>query len=468
MMLHLPLRGLRPLAAAAVLTAAALTQAPLTIGNLCVLRVGDGLAPLTSASTATFVDEYTPAGVLVQSFPMPTAVSGLNQPLTNSGTATSEGFLNVSTNGVYVTLIGYGTAPGLASVPSTTSAAVPRVIGRIDLAGVVDTSTALTGTYDGGNPRAVASDDGQRFWTSGTSTGSGGMRFVASLGATTSLGLNAGAPTNCRVATIYNGQLHTTSASGAFQGVCTVGSGLPTTGSQAIAVLPGFPTAAGPSNYDHFFADPTTLYVADDRTNGSGGIQKWTLAAGVWTLQYTLALAANSGCRGVSGFKQNGATTLWATANTAALTQIVSGIDTGPGSPLTVLASAPTNTAFRGIRFLAAPTTLLRIPATCGAADIIAAGNAQIGTDVHTTVLNPLGFPFVGYGLTLLNVPFCNCTIVHEFTLLVGGASQTLSLPNNPALFGVGIFIQGLDFLAPGGCPDPTFTLTDGYGFQIQ
>ena len=118
--------------------------------------------------------------------------------------------------------------------------------------------------------------------------------------------------------------------------------------------------------------------------------------------------------------------------------------------------------------FLAAPSTLQRIPATCGAADIIATGNGQIGTDVTTTVLNPLGFPFVGYGVVQLNVPFCNCTIVHDFTLLVGGPSHTLSLPNNPTLIGIVVYSQGLDFLAPGGCPDPTFTLTDGYAFQVQ
>lgn len=467
-MIHLVLHGLRPLLAAAALTAVGLSQSPLTVGNLYVVRVGDGAATLTSASTATFVDEYTPAGALVQSIPMPTAVSGANQPLTNSGTATSEGFLNVSANGLYLTLVGYGTAPGLASVPSTTSTAVARVIGRIDLAGTVDTSTALIATYDGGNPRAAVSDDGQRFWTSGTGASNAGMRFVAGIGSTTSLGLNAGNPTNCRVATIYNGQLFTTSASLVYQGVCAVGTGLPTTGAQTIGLLNGFPVATGPSSYDHFFADLNTLWVADDRTNGNGGLQKWTQAGGVWTLQYTLALAANSGCRGVSGFVQGGVTTLWATANTGNLTQIVTGIDAGPGSPLTVIASAATNTALRGIRHLAAPSTLQRFPVACGAADIIATGNGQIGTSVITTVLNPLGFPFIGYGLTQLLVPFCNCTVAHDFTVLAGGPSHTLSIPNNAGLIGIAIYIQGLDFLAPGGCANPMLTLTDGYSFVIQ
>src|SRR5262245_1361667 len=90
-------------------------QVPLTFGNLVVVRVGTGSGALTSASTATFLDEYTPGGVLVQSIAMPTVATGLHQPCTNSGTATSEGFLSISTNGVYLLLGGYGVGPGTAS-----------------------------------------------------------------------------------------------------------------------------------------------------------------------------------------------------------------------------------------------------------------------------------------------------------------------------------------------------------------
>jgi hypothetical protein len=83
-------------------------------------------------------------------------------------------------------------------------------------------------------------------------------------------------------------------------------------------------------------------------------------------------------------------------------------------------------------------------------------------------VLNPVGFGFIGYGLTPLGVPFCNCTIGHDYVLLLLGPSSTLSVPYNSALYGTQIFMQGLDFLAPGGCPDPMFTLSDTYGFMIQ
>jgi hypothetical protein len=458
---------LLPLASLA-LAALGAAQGPLTYGNVVVVRVGDGSAPLTNASTPTFLDEYTPAGAFVQSIPLPTAVSGLNQPCTNSGTATSEGFLNVSTNGFYLLVGGYGVAPGTASVAASTNPPVPRVIARVDVLGQVDTTTALGDAYSTRNIRSVASDNGNRFWMTGSSEG---IRHVANLGDTTSLAISL-TPLNNRVVNIYNGQLYCTASSAGFFGVASVGTGLPTGTGQVSTTLNGFPLAAGPSAYDYFFANPNTLYVADD---GGGtlppnppGIQKWTQSGGLWTMQYVMALGPATGCRGLTGFVQNGVTTLWATANSATSTQLVRVVDTGPGSVVTSIATPAPNTAFRGVRHLALPSTLQRFPHSCGAADIIATGNGQIGTDVITTILNPVGFGFIGYGVTAIGFPFCNCTIAHEFSLLLLGPSHTLSLPFNPTFIGIPLFIQGLDFLAPGGCPDPMFTLTDSYAFVVQ
>lgn len=478
------------LALAAVLAPAALAQAPLTIGNVVLVRVGDGTAALTANAAPIFLDEYTTTGLLVQSIPLPTSTSGSNRAITVRGSATSEGYLNVSTNGLYLLLTGYDATVGTPTLltEGSPAATTNRVIARIDLGATVDTSTALTDAYDGanngtmnttqGNIRAAVSDDGQRFWTSGTGSGpSSGMRFIANLGDTTSLALNAGNPTNCRIAGIYDSQLYTTSASTVYLGPCTVGTGLPTSPGQTITLLPGFPTTGGTaasSAYDFFFADPDTVYVADDNSIGSsvGGISKWTFSGTAWSRQYRLLLAPDTGCRGLTGFVRNGVTTLWATVNTtpagSAQTQFVTVTDTGPLSVVTSLATSPTNTAFRGVRYLAKPTTVSRLPASCGAADIKVNGNAEIGTGVRTTVLGPLGFPLVGYGLTALGIPFCNCTVVHDFSVLIGGPSHTLSIPNNPTLVGIAIYIQGVDFLAPGGCPNPLLTLTDGFSFTIQ
>lgn len=469
---------IRQLFVLSAFTAAALAQQPFTIGNLVVVRVGDGTAPLTNASTATFLDEYTPAGVLVQTLAMPTTASGANQPFTNSGTATSEGFLNVSQNGVYLTLAGYAAAPGTAAIATSPASVVARVIARVDIGGVVDTTTTITDGYNGvpavpptttttnGNPRSAVSVDGLSYWCSGTgATANAGVRYVQH-GANTSLGLNAGGPTNVRVAGIYNGQLYATSASTVYQSVCAVGTGLPTTSGQPVSVLPGLPAASGPSAYDFWFADPQTLYIADDRATaggGGGGVQKWTNVNGTWALQYILQPA--TGCRGVTGRRVNGVTTVYATASNG---QLVSFVDNGAGSPATVLATAPANTAFRGVRFLSKPTTLSRLPASCGAAGIQATGTGEVGTDVITTITGAQGIPFVGYGVTLFGLPFCGCTIVHDYLVLLPTTQSTLAIPNNPALLAVSLYIQGLDLGGLGGCPNPVFTLTDGYSFTIQ
>ena len=274
----------------------AASAAPFTSGNLVTSRVGTvGGATLTNAANAVILDEYSLTGALVQSVALPTAASGGNQPFALSGTASSEGQLNLSTDGRYLVIGGYGAIPGAIGVVASAAA---RVIARIDMAGNIDTTTAVTDAYLANNMRGVASVDGSAFWTSGTATGTtGGVRYIASLGATTSTAVTApGLPTNTRHINIFNGQLYVSSSSGAVFGLATVGTGLPTASGTVITALAGFPTATGPSSYDFvvinnadFGQGPTTVaYVADDRTTASGGVQKWVLSAGTWTLADTI------------------------------------------------------------------------------------------------------------------------------------------------------------------------------------
>lgn len=478
--------------------AAAAAQSPFTIGNLVVARLGDGTTALSSATAPVFLDEYTPAGVLVQSIALPTTPSGNNRQFTIRGSAASEGALNLSGNGVYLMLAGYDAPVGsaLALTEQAPASTTNRVVARIDLSGQIDTSTALTDAYNGsatvqGNIRGAASDDGTRFWLSGTgASGSAGVRYVAAVGDTTSLTLQAGAPTNTRVVGIYDSQLYTTSASTVYLGVVKIGDGLPVTGNQTATLLQGFPTTGGTaasSAYDFFFADANTLYVADDNAVNStiGGINKWTFdaATGTWTRQYRLQLGgagAQTAARSLTGFVQNGVTTLYAVCNTsgAATTTLVSVVDTGPASTVNSLIVSPINTAFRGVRRLSKPSTVQRFPAACGAAGIKMNGNAEVGTDVRTTILNPVGFPFLGYGFTQIGLPVipnCLCTLGHEFSFLLStplppaAAANTLSIPNDPNLIGLAILAQGLDLFAPGGCTTPLdFTLTDYFRFVIQ
>src|SRR5262249_7862810 len=156
--------------------AAPAVAATFTPGDIVVYRVGTGSGSLTNTGNAVFLDEFSPAGALVQSIAIPATAAGSNKPLIASGTATSEGLLSRSADGRYLVLTGYGTTVGGAtSLSGTTATAVPRVVGRVDSAGAVDTSTALTDFASGNNPRSATSNDGAEFWVAG---GAGGVRYA--------------------------------------------------------------------------------------------------------------------------------------------------------------------------------------------------------------------------------------------------------------------------------------------------
>jgi hypothetical protein len=333
------------------------TTAAFTAGNLVVYRVGDGSAALSSSATPIFLDEFTPTGTLVQSIPMPTTVIGANRILTAAGSSTSEGYITLSPNNQYLWIGGYDAAPGTATVAS--AASTNRTIGRVDASGTVNTSTYFTEVN--GNIRGVTgASNGTDIWAT---TSSGGVRYLPFGNATTSTQLST-TPTNTRAINIFGGNLYITAASGAYDGVAQVGTGLPTTSGQTTTALNGFPTATGPSSYA-FAMKPSgdVLYVADDRTTGAGGIQKWTLSAGTWTLQYTLAVNATTGARGLTVNWNTPNPTIYATANNSSGNTLVSVVDQGsaPGT-FTTLATAVTNTQFRGVTFT--PGTILPLNLT--------------------------------------------------------------------------------------------------------
>ncbi|MBS1723071.1 MAG: hypothetical protein JSS66_08990 [Armatimonadetes bacterium] len=352
------------LALASVLTASAFA-APFTPGNIVISRVGDGSGALTSAATAVFLDEYTPAGVLVQSVAMPIVDNGNNQMLTSSGTATSEGYISRSTDGNFIVIAGYDAAVGTAAVAGTASATINRVVGRVAADGTVDTTTAFD-AFNTNNPRSVASVDGTAFWLGGAGSGSGvsatgGARYVL-FGPGNTTTLLTSDVTNMRNVKILGGQLYYSSMSGAFRGVNTVGVGLPTTSGQTTTLLPGFdPSTTSPqSTYDYAFGDANTLYVADDRAVG-GGLQKWTFDGSVWTLQYTIpsGVPANDGIRGLIVVPDQNGNVIYATTDQASGNNLVTLTDSGSGSTFTVLATAPALTRFRGLCFTPAASDTL-------------------------------------------------------------------------------------------------------------
>jgi beta-lactamase superfamily II metal-dependent hydrolase len=326
--------------------------AAFTPGNIVVYRIGTGAAAITAAAQAVFLDEYTPGGTLVQSIALPTAAALPQRALTTNGTSTAEGLMTRSADGAYLMLPGYDAAPG-TTVPV---AGVNRVVGRVDSLGNVDTSTTEAGTA--GNMRGAASTNGTVIWLTTSAAGIRATTF-GSTAAATQLSTTV---TNIRAASVFGGQLYISSASGTFQGISTPGNGTPTTSGQTTVGLPGFPTAAGPSPYEFFFADLDatvagldTIYLADDRATGSGGgLQKWTFDGTTWTLRGTLTTGLTNGLRGLAGTVSGSNVTLYATDAAASLNKIVTVTDTSgaaaaPTGTFTTVATAGTNKLFRGI-----------------------------------------------------------------------------------------------------------------------
>lgn len=338
------------------------SQAAFTAGNIVVYRIGTGAAALSSAATQVFLDEYNPtAGALVQTIPLPTSNNGANLALTASGTATSEGLITLSADGRYILAPGYNAAPGTASVASTTSTAVPRVVARIDGAGNVDTTTGFTDAYSANNIRSAASVDGSAIYTGGTGTTTFGGVHYGTLGSTTSTQIES-TPLNIRNVAIFGGQLYLSASSTPFLGIATVGTGTPTTSGQTVTQITPTYGTGNPSPYQFFFADLTssvagvdTLYVADDRTTANGGgIAKFSLVGGSWVLNNIYAGTGTVGARGLTGVVSGSNVTLYATTTETSANRLISITDTSGyngtlSGTATTVATATTNTVFRGV-----------------------------------------------------------------------------------------------------------------------
>ncbi|MBF9220950.1 T9SS type A sorting domain-containing protein [Hymenobacter ruricola] len=438
------------------------SAAPFTPGNLVVLRVGDGAASLTSAATPAYLQEYTPAGVLVQTIPLPTATSGNNRSLTVAGSSSTDGGMTRSANGAYLVLAGYDAAPGTAAVagldPST---GANRIVGRVAADGTVDTSTRLTDAT--GNLRSAATVDGSSFYTSGSS---GGVRYVPYANAGASVVIS-GTPSNLRYVNTFGGNLYVSSGSSPYIGLSQVGTGLPTTSGQTTTLLPGMQgttsTTAGISPLAFYFADLSTtvpgldvVYVADDgATATGGGIQKWSLVGSTWTLNGTITNATP--IRGLDG-QTTGTTVSMVAAGNGGLYVLSdnAGYNAAPSTTAVPapIATAASMTAFRGATFA---------PVAAAAAPTIASFTPTNGGPGATVTIT--GTNFTGAtAVTLNGVAITGYTVVNAttitFTVPTTATSGTIAV-TTPG--GTATSTGTFTFNAPATAPTITsFTPTSG------
>jgi hypothetical protein len=329
-----------------------------TPGDLVVSTYGtSGSSTGDQAPTPISLIEYsTNGGALILSDTLPTTdgVGGsANDGVVGEYGSNSEGNIQLSGNGQYLTLAGYsasaaaaginastntansthfaiGTAfgPSTVSLAQSTDSNVPRLAIMVDANGNVNSSTVLNDLYNTNNPRAVYSANGSSFYISGQGDGGTSNQgiFFGPTGLNTVTTSNTPTPIytakNTRFVTGYNGNLFFSldTSLTSFPGIYEY-TGMPTSAATPTKIIPGNNGLSGSSEVFYspegfYFANPDTLYVADTGNPkagnlGDGGIQKWTFNGSTWSLQYTLtptggtwvpAASTASASSGQSGF----------------------------------------------------------------------------------------------------------------------------------------------------------------------
>lgn len=410
------------LGVSALLTFTVSSQAQLfTPGDLVVSTYGSTSGTLSDgAPTPINLLEFLPTGgpaLLTDTLPMTDGVGGsANLGVVGEYGSSSEGNIQLSGNGQYLTIGGYSASAAAAGIGASTNTAngtsypigtayststvalaqstdtdVSRLAVLIDGNGNVNSSTVFNNLYNTNNPRSVYSATGASIYISGQGDKNASDQgiFLAATGTNTknSNGTATGIynANDTRYVTGSNGNLYySLDKKGSPTGIFQV-SGLPTgaaTGVQITAASNGL-TGAAKVSYSpegFFFANATTLYVADTGVpkaggTGAGGIQKWTLSGGTWTLQYTLTptnfvspTAAASATSGETGFeaiagqiRAGGLISLYAVSYTAGdanpngIYQITDNLNgtSGTGETFTEIESAAGNggLVFKGISF---------------------------------------------------------------------------------------------------------------------
>jgi len=352
----------------------------------------DGSFGVTSAITLQDLNANTGAVLNSMNVTSVTGGSGAQSQVVTSFSSKSELGLNITntSSGFVATFMGYVGAPlGALDVSNSDTKELPDPTNPVTSffgsgygfnRGVVavngttgSLSVTQTAAYGGNNGRSALLAPNGLYYTVGNSnngtaksgpiTTTTGLEVVSPGSTTNSTmvdptyqsisGDKAGKDSNFRdvVLNPYTNQLFFTKGSGS-NGIDTVytvsvpGGGLPTAAnasSATISVAPGFSTSPAKTAADYtpfglFFANATTMYVADEGTGDStdtgqhAGLEKWSLVNGTWKLDYTLQsnligktynvagwnyTETTVGLRNLTGrVNADGTVTLWATTST--------------------------------------------------------------------------------------------------------------------------------------------------------
>ena len=332
------------LAFALFLSCHAILQAQFTEGNILILRAGDGVSSLSSASAPVFIEEYTTSGTLVQTIALPT--SGTNQ-VSLSG-INPDGILFRTSDNKRVVFGGYDAPPAVNSISTSSSVTAKRIVGSLNVTGNYTRAVTVNTSFSGVPIRSVCSE-GSNFW--GCSTG-----FLATgvIHLTTSSAQQiCSSPTNLNCVREFNNQLYAATPNSPYY-IYSIGSGLPTTSGQTASLFIN-PTGVGSGNpqVSDFVINPTSTicYIADTRTVSGGGIQRWSYNGSAWVHDYTLSTGTSSGARTLTVDFSGINPVIHAIAFDGITSRYIQITDTGSASTYTDLFTASANTILKGIAF---------------------------------------------------------------------------------------------------------------------
>ncbi len=345
--------------------------------NLVVARVGDGVQALSTVTGNTlYLDQLTTNNIYSNTIMIPdNAASGGNLIVVGGSPYGLWGSaLTRSVNSNYLNFVGFNTPyPATTfNVPTTL-----RSIEAVNAFGYYQVAQDNQTIYDAiGNEAfnsAVSLDGYAEFWTTGSASSGGGIKYAPASAAVAGGTGNAalgGSSAGTRVVNIVAGNVVYTDASAAPVGIWAF-SGEPTATAGTANLIAD---AAG--NPDDFAASPdtsgyppttSTVYLCDSSTiaNG-GGIQRYDWNGSAYALSYTLGTGTGStvgaGCLTVDFSAQTtwgpGVTgaIIYATTAAASSNQLIRVVDTGAGSSATVMKQANVNELLRGVRFGPVPS----------------------------------------------------------------------------------------------------------------
>lgn len=292
--------------------------------NFYLMRVGDGVATLNANGAALSLLEMTTDGTsggtnLLNIYNAPT--SGASTQITQGGTFSTTGSLDVSLDGNHLMFTGWGASVGSTLIGSsgtngTTRTATPIVIGDFNLTTkTFDTSTRLTNVFTGSNssggPNGVASVDGSSYWLTGSLTGGNdptyGLVYAAN-GATTGInqlssnGTSSGALATTDVE-ILDGTVYVSRGAGTSpaRGVYSTNNGLDGSQLHTMTILPGgaFSNSDAYSSFE--FLNDSTMLVTK-----TTGIEVFTESGGNWTKLTGLNQSFSSSSMRQMGLVDNG------------------------------------------------------------------------------------------------------------------------------------------------------------------